>query len=134
MIKTIKKWFAKRKLQKQVTKDFEQMSPEDILHVKNLISWLTTEEPSVYFRLNEEEVLYLKENYITPWEKANYDDSFTNWESNSPYNELNYLIKCFRGEHGFVKSQDAFDYMCRCHPPLLDFHQELARENILCGR
>ena len=133
MIKNIKNWFAKRKLKNQTKKSLQEMSPEQILHVKNLMNWLMNDQPSVYFRLNEEEISYLKENYILPWEETDYDDSFLDWEDNSPYNELNYLINCFHGEHGFVKSQDAFDYMCRCHPPLLDFHQELARKNILCG-
>lgn len=129
MIKFIKNWLLKRKAIKQLKK----ISNEDLLEAQKILKWLSQEEPSIYFRLNEEEINYLKTNYIIPWQEKDYDDSFFDWESNSPYSELNYLLDCFKGHHGFIKMQDSFDYFCRLHPHLLDFHQELAKENILCG-
>jgi len=109
------------------------MSPKEIQHVKDLLHWFTEEEPSVYFRLNEEEIRFLKEVYLIPWQESNYDNSFLNWNLNTKHIELNYLLKCFHGQHGFIKSQEAFDYISAIQPDLLEFHQNLTEEDILCG-
>lgn len=129
MIKKIKEWFKKRKAANHIV----NMSEQDLIEAQKFLKWLTSDQPSTYFRLNEKEIEYFKENYIIPWQEKDYDDSFFDWDLSTPYLELNYLLQCFHGQHGFMKSQDAFEYICKIHPHLLDFHQEIARENILCG-
>lgn len=129
MIKKIKNWLKNRKALSHI----DDISDQDIIKAQEFLKWLFSDQPSTYFRLNEKEIEYLKENYIIPWQDKNYDDSFFDWDVSTPYLELNYLLQCFHGDHGFTKSQDAFEYMCKIHPHLLDFHQEMAKENILCG-
>lgn len=129
MIKKIKEWFKKRK----AIDDIVNMSEQDLVEAQKFLKWLTSDQPSTYFRLNEKEIEYFKENYMIPWQEKDYDDSFLDWELSTPYLELNYLLQCFHGQHGFIKSQDAFEYICKIHPHLLDFHQKMAKENILCG-
>lgn len=129
MIKKIRGWFKR----KRATHDMPAMSEQDLIQAQIFLKWLISDQPSIYFRLNQKEIEFFKENYIIPWQEKNYDDSFFDWDLATPYLELNYLLQCFHGQHGFIKSQDAFEYVCKIHPHLLDFHQEMAKENILCG-
>jgi hypothetical protein len=125
MIKLIKNWFKKNTDTKTIQ--------ADSLDTDQFLEWLTSNQPSTYFRLNEEEINFFKKNYMDPWRKKDYDETFLDWNLNSPYIELNYLLNCFHGEHGFIKSQDAFEYICKIYPDLFEFHQKISKENMLCG-
>ena len=129
MIKKIKSWLQKRKAVKRI----ENIPEEELIEIQKFLGWLTSDQPSTFFRLNEKEIEFFKEKYIIPWQNKEYDDSFFDWDISTPYLELNHLLQCFLGEHGFLKMQDAFEYICKIHPDLLDFHQEMAKKNILCG-
>ena len=96
----------------------------DTPHTREMLSWMLSNEPTVHFNLTLQEKTYFKDNFLNSWKENDYDDSFLDWDSKTPYFNLNYLIECFQEKHGFIKSQDAFDYICEMHPPILSFFKE----------
>ena len=123
MIESIKKYFQKRRQKKEMMK-LLQSAPSDTIHLTELLEWLTTDKPSVFFRLKDEEISFFIKTYLTPWELNKFDDSFESWSDQTDFNELNFLIRCFKGENGLCQAQDAYDYISKIFPPLADYHEE----------
>ena len=124
MIKFIKKFFERRKQRKELEEILAQTNYSNDVHVAEFFQWLTSDQPSVFFRLKDEEISFFIETCLTPWEAYEFDDSFKDWSDQTEYNELNFLIRCFKGENGLCKAQDTYDYICKIFPALADYHEQ----------
>ena len=124
MIEFIKNFFEKRRRRKELEEILNQTNSSNDVHIAEFLQWLTSDQPSVFFRLKDEEISFFVEGYLTPWEEDEFDDSFKDWPDQTEFNELNFLIRCFKGENGLCKAQDAYDYICKIFPALADYHEQ----------
>ena len=95
MIKFIKNFFERRKQKKELEEILAQTNYSNDVHVAEFFEWLISDQPSVFFRLKEEEISFFMKTCLIPWEDYEFDDSFKDWSDQTEYNELNFLIRCF---------------------------------------
>ncbi len=123
MINFIKNFFEKRKQKKYLEELLHATNHTGSVHVNEFLEWLTNDQPTVFFRLKDEEISFFIQNCLLHWQDEKFDDSFNDWSDETEFNELNFLIKCFKGENGLCKAQDAYDYICKIFPPLADYYE-----------
>lgn len=87
-------------------------------NTNEFLNWLIYDHGKVHFNLEEDEMTYLTKNYLIDWQENEFDNSFLNWSTKTPYLKLNYFIEAIKGVHGFMIAQNAFDYLCDNYLPL----------------
>ena len=124
MIKFIKNWIQKRSQKKELQELINNVDPSNEVDIVEFLQWLVSDKPSVYFRLKDEEISFFINTCLIPWERNGFNESFQDWPDKTDFNELNFLIHCFKGQNGLCQAQDAYDYICKIFPALANYHED----------